>query len=485
MELAALTIHELQDKIRAGEVTAMQITRSVFERIDALEEKVHSYISLTKKEALAAAELADRDIKRGDIKPLTGIPVALKDIICTRGVPTTCASRMLQNYLSPYDATVVEKLAAAGAIITGKTNTDEFAMGSSTETSWFGPTHNPWGQDLVPGGSSGGSAAAVAADECIAAVGADTGGSIRQPASLCGVVGLRPTYGLVSRFGLVSLASSLDQIGPLTKDVEDAAIMLNVLAGHDSRDATSVAAELPDYRTFLGRDISGMRIGVPKEYFVEGIDEDVLRLIRQAIGTLEKCGAQIIEISLPHTKYCVPVYCVLVPAEASSNLARIDGIRYGFRAGDVEDLAGLYTQSRTEGFGPEVKRRLIIGSYWLSSVRRDACYGRATQVRTLICREFDEAFRKCDIILTPATPTPAFKIGEKTKDPLKMYLSDMFTIAASLAGIPAVCVPCGFTHAGLPVGVQFMAGRFEEGRLLQFASAFEKNAAIEKRRPAL
>ncbi|MBP9011030.1 MAG: Asp-tRNA(Asn)/Glu-tRNA(Gln) amidotransferase subunit GatA [Smithellaceae bacterium] len=485
MELAALTIHELQDKIRAGEVTAMQITRSVFERIDALEEKVHSYISLTKKEALAAAELADRDIKRGDIKPLTGIPVALKDIICTRGVPTTCASRMLQNYLSPYDATVVEKLAAAGAIITGKTNTDEFAMGSSTETSWFGPTHNPWGQDLVPGGSSGGSAAAVAADECIAAVGSDTGGSIRQPASLCGVVGLRPTYGLVSRFGLVSLASSLDQIGPLTKDVEDAAIMLNVLAGHDSRDATSVAAELPDYRTFLGRDISGMRIGVPKEYFVEGIDEDVLRLIRQAIGTLEKCGAQIIEISLPHTKYCVPVYCVLVPAEASSNLARIDGIRYGFRAGDVEDLAGLYTQSRTEGFGPEVKRRLIIGSYWLSSVRRDACYGRATQVRTLICREFDEAFRKCDIILTPATPTPAFKIGEKTKDPLKMYLSDMFTIAASLAGIPAVCVPCGFTHAGLPVGVQFMAGRFEEGRLLQFASAFEKNAAIEKRRPAL
>ncbi len=485
MELAALTIHELQDKIRAGEVTAMQITRSVFERIDALEEKVHSYISLTKKEALAAAELADRDIKRGNIKPLTGIPVALKDIICTRGVPTTCASRMLQNYLSPYDATVVEKLAAAGAIITGKTNTDEFAMGSSTETSWFGPTHNPWGQDLVPGGSSGGSAAAVAADECIAAVGSDTGGSIRQPASLCGVVGLRPTYGLVSRFGLVSLASSLDQIGPLTKDVEDAAIMLNVLAGHDSRDATSVAAELPDYRTFLGRDISGMRIGVPKEYFVEGIDEDVLRLIRQAIGTMEKCGAQIIEISLPHTKYCVPVYCVLVPAEASSNLARIDGIRYGLRAGDVEDLSSLYTRSRTEGFGPEVKRRLIIGAYWLASVRRDDCYGRATQVRTLICREFDEAFRKCDIILTPATPTPAFKIGEKTKDPLRMYLSDMFTIAASLAGIPAVCVPCGFTHAGLPVGVQFMAGRFEEGRLLQFASAFEKNAAIEKRRPAL
>ncbi len=485
MDLAAFTIHELQDKIRAGEVTATQITRAVFERIDELEDKIHSYISLTKKEALAEAELADRDIKRGDIKPLTGIPVALKDIICTRGVPTTCASRMLQHYFSPYDATVVEKLAAAGAIITGKTNTDEFAMGSSTETSWFGPTHNPWDQDLVPGGSSGGSAAAVAADECIAAVGSDTGGSIRQPASLCGVVGLRPTYGLVSRFGLVSLASSLDQIGPLTKDVEDAAIMLNVLAGHDSRDATSVAAELPDYRTFLGRDISGMRVGVPKEYFVEGIDEDVLRLIRQAIGTMEKCGALITEISLPHTKYCVPVYCIVVPAEASSNLARIDGVRYGLRAEGLEDLEGLYTRSRTEGFGPEVKRRLIIGAYWLSSVRRDACYGRATQVRTLICRDFDDAFRKCDIILTPATPTPAFKIGEKTKAPLKMYLSDMFTIAASLAGIPAVCVPCGFTHAGLPVGVQFMAGRFEEGRLLQFASAFEKNAAIEKRRPAL
>lgn len=485
MELHSLTIHELQDMIRAGGTTATRITEAVFQRIGAVEPKVHAYIRLMKEEALAQAALADEDIKRGDIKPLTGIGVALKDLLCTRGVPTTCGSRMLQNYISPYDATVVEKLAAAGAIFIGKTNTDEFAMGSSTETSCFGLTHNPWDTDRIPGGSSGGSAAAVAADECIAAVGSDTGGSIRQPASLCGVIGFKPTYGLVSRFGLVAFASSLDQIGPLTKDVEDAAIMMNVLAGYDPRDATCVATQIPDYRKFLGRDISGWLVGIPKEYFAEGTDREVLDAVEKAVQSVEKCGARITEISLPHTKYCVAVYCIIAPAEASSNLARMDGIRYGLRAKEARDLAEVYAKSRTDGFGAEVKRRIIIGTYSLSAGYRDAYYGKASQVRALISRDFDEAFRECDIILTPTTPTPAFKIGEKVENPLQMYLSDMFTISANLSGIPAISIPCGYTHAGLPVGVQFLAGRFEEARLLQFAAAFEKSAAVEKRRPVV
>lgn len=485
MELNQLTIHELQEKIKNGEVSAVQIAESVFTRIDAVEERVHSYIRLMKDEALAAARIADEEIKKGNIKALTGIPIALKDIVCTKGVTTTCGSRILNIFVPPYDATVVEKLRDAGAVFVGKANMDEFAMGSSTETSYFGPTRNPWDLERIPGGSSGGSATAVAADECIASIGSDTGGSIRQPAALCSVVGLKPTYGRVSRFGLIAFASSLDQIGPFTKDVEDCAIMLNVLAGYDPRESTSVQAEVPDYRQFVGRDIKGWKVGIPKEYFIEGIDPEVNAAIKKAMTVIEECGGQCVDISLPHTEYCLAVYYIIAPAEASSNLARYDGVRYGHRASEIKDLLDMYKKTRLEGFGAEVKRRIMIGTYALSAGYYDAYYKKASQVRALIKRDFDEAFKKCDIILTPTTPTPAFKIGEKTDTPLQMYLSDIFTISTNLAGIPGMSVPCGFTAAGLPVGVQFLAGHFEEGKLIQIASAYEKKANIEKRRPQL
>lgn len=485
MELNQLTIHELQEKIKNGETTAAQITEAVFSRINAVEERVHSYIRLIQEEAQAAAKKADEEIKKGNIKPLTGIPIALKDIVCTKGITTTCGSHILHNFVPPYDATVVEKLRDAGAVFVGKANMDEFAMGSSTETSYFGPTRNPWDLERIPGGSSGGSATAVAADECIASIGSDTGGSIRQPAALCGVVGLKPTYGRVSRFGLIAFASSLDQIGPFTKDVEDCAIMMNVLAGYDPRESTSVPAEVPDYRQFAGRDIKGWKIGIPKEYFIEGIDPEVAAAVKKAIAVIENCGGECVDISLPHTEYCLAVYYIIAPAEASSNLARYDGVRYGLRTSEARDLLDMYRKTRREGFGAEVKRRIMIGTYALSSGYYDAYYKKASQVRALIKNDFAEAFKKCDVILTPTTPTPAFKIGEKTDDPLQMYLSDIFTISTNLAGIPGMSVPCGFTTAGLPLGVQFLAGHFEEGKLIQIASAYEKNANIEKRRPQL
>ncbi|KQC06985.1 MAG: glutamyl-tRNA amidotransferase [Smithella sp. SDB] len=485
MELNQFTIHELQGKIKDGSVTATQITESVFSRIDAVEERVHSYIRLMKEDALAAAAKADEDIKKGDIEPLTGIPIALKDIVCTKGIPTTCGSHILHNFIPPYNATAVKKLRDAGAVFVGKTNMDEFAMGSSTETSYFGPTRNPWDLERIPGGSSGGSATAVAANECIASIGSDTGGSIRQPAALCGVVGLKPTYGRVSRFGLIAFASSLDQIGPFTKDVEDCAIMMNVLAGYDPKESTSVPMEVPDYRQFVGRDIKGWEIGIPKEYFIEGIDAEVNTALKKAISVIEQNGGQCVDISLPHTQYCVAVYYIIAPAEASSNLARYDGVKYGFRAADVRELLEMYKTTRQQGFGAEVKRRIMIGTYALSAGYYDAYYKKASQVRALIKRDFDEAFKTCDVILTPTTPTPAFKIGEKTDDPLQMYLSDVFTISTNLAGIPGISVPCGFTTSGLPIGVQFLASHFEEGKLIQVASAYEKNAKIEKRRPAL
>ena len=485
MELYSLTIHELQEKIKSGGVTAMQLTESVFSRIDAVEDRVHSYIRLMKEQAMAAAAIADEHIQKGDIQPLTGIPIALKDIVCTKGITTTCGSHILHNFVPPYDATVVEKLRNAGAVFVGKANMDEFAMGSSTETSYFGPTRNPWDLQRIPGGSSGGSAAAVAADECIASIGSDTGGSIRQPAALCGIVGLKPTYGRVSRFGLIAFASSLDQLGPFTKDVEDCAIMMNVMAGYDPKESTSVQTEVPDYRQFIGRDIKGWKIGIPREYFIEGIDPEVSAAVKKTIDVVQKCGGQCIDISLPHTKYCVAVYYIIAPAEASSNLARYDGVKYGLRTADARDLAEMYQKTRMEGFGAEVKRRIMIGTYALSAGYYDAYYGKASQVRALIRRDFDEAFQQCDVILTPTAPTPAFKIGEKTDDPLQMYLSDIFTISANLAGIPGISVPCGFTAAGLPLGVQFLASHFEEGKLLQIASAYEKGAAMEKRRPTL
>ena len=485
MELHELTIHELQDKLRAGETTAAEINASVFSRIDAVDPNLHAYILLMRKQAAAEAERADAEIRRGEIKPLTGIPIALKDICCTRGIRTTCGSRILQNFIPPYDATVVEKLRTAGAVFIGKTNMDEFAMGSSTETSYFGITRNPWDPDRIPGGSSGGSAAAVAADECIAAIGSDTGGSIRQPAALCGIVGMKPTYGRVSRFGLIAFASSLDQIGPFTKDVEDCAILMNVIAGYDPRESTSVPEEVPDYRSFLGRGIEGWTVGIPREYFVAGIDPEVEAAVRRAIKGVEGLGARCIEVSLPHTRHCVAVYYIIAPAEACSNLARYDGVKYGFRDSGKQDLMEMYKKTRSAGFGAEVKRRIMIGTYALSSGYYDAYYRKASQVRALIRNDFDEAFRTCDVLMTPTTPTPAFRIGEKTEDPIQMYLSDIFTISANLAGIPGISVPCGFTAEGLPIGVQFLAGHFREGRLLQCASAYEKKAGIEKRRPPL
>jgi len=485
MELYELTIHELMDKVKAGAVSSTDIATSVFKRIDAVEERVHAYITLLKEAAFEQAAEADLAIRKGDIGTLTGIPIALKDIYCTKGLRTTCGSRILHNFVPPYNATIVEKLRAAGAVFTGKTNMDEFAMGSSTETSFFGVTRNPWDIERIPGGSSGGSAAALAADECIASLGSDTGGSIRQPAALCGIVGLKPTYGRVSRFGLVAFASSLDQIGPFTKDVEDCAIMMNVLAGYDPKESTSVPIEVPDYRSFLGRGIDGWTVGIPKEYFIEGIDPEVERAVRNVIGVVEASGAKCIEVSLPHTEYCLAVYYIVAPAEASSNLARYDGVKYGYRTEAESDLMGMYKKTRSEGFGAEVKRRIMLGTYVLSSGYYDAYYKKASQVRALIRRDFDDAFKKCDIILTPTSPTAAFKIGEKMDDPLQMYLSDIFTISTNLAGIPGMSVPCGYTASGLPIGVQFQAGHFEEGKLLQFAAVYEKNAKIEKRRPNL
>jgi aspartyl-tRNA(Asn)/glutamyl-tRNA(Gln) amidotransferase subunit A len=485
MELNQLTIHELQEKIKSRETSAVQIAESVFSRIDAVEERVHSFIRLMKEEAMIAAEKADDDIKKGNIKALTGIPVALKDIVCTKGITTTCGSHILYNFVPPYDATVVEKLRNAGAVFVGKTNMDEFAMGSSTETSYFGPTRNPWDLTRIPGGSSGGSATAVAADECIVSIGSDTGGSIRQPAALCGVVGMKPTYGRVSRFGLIAFASSLDQIGPFTKDVEDCAIMMNALAGFDPKESTSVPADVPDYRQYIGRDIRGWKVGIPSEYFIEGIDPEVNAAIKKAIAVIEKSGGKCVDISLPHTQYCLAVYYIIAPAEASSNLARYDGVKYGFRSAGGSDLLDMYKNTRSQGFGVEVKRRIMIGTYALSAGYYDAYYKKASQVRALIKRDFEEAWKKCDVILTPTTPTPAFKIGEKTDNPLQMYLSDIFTISTNLAGIPGISVPCGFTSGGLPVGMQFLAGHFEEGKLIQIASAYERNAQIEKRRPQL
>jgi len=485
MELYQLTIHELQEKIRQGEVTSTAIVNSVFDRIDAVEERVHAYITLMRESALEEARKADEQIRAGEVKALTGIPVALKDIYCTRGVRTTCGSRILDNFIPPYDATVIVRLREAGAVFTGKTNMDEFAMGSSTENSYYGATRNPWDLERIPGGSSGGSAAAVAADECIAALGSDTGGSIRQPAALCGVVGMKPTYGRVSRFGLIAFASSLDQIGPFTKDVEDSAILLNAIAGYDPRESTSVPVEVPDYRNFLNRDIEGWTVGIPKEYFIEGIDPEVRAAIEKAVKTVEGLGARCKEISLPHTEYCLAVYYIIAPAEASSNLARYDGVRYGFRASESRDLLDMYKKTRSAGFGAEVKRRIMIGTYALSSGYYDAYFKKASQVRGLIKRDFEEALKGCDVILTPTTPTPAFKIGEKTDDPMHMYLSDIFTISTNLAGIPGISLPCGYTQSGLPIGVQFLAGHFEEGKLLQIASAYERHANIEKRRPNL
>jgi aspartyl-tRNA(Asn)/glutamyl-tRNA(Gln) amidotransferase subunit A len=485
MDLCRLTIHQLHDLLVKKEVTSREATEALYRRIKVVDQKLRAYLLLTKEEAYRQADEVDRKIAKGEeIGDLSGIPMGLKDILCTKGIRTTCGSNILENYVPFYDGTVVKKLRERNAVFLGKLNMDEFAMGSSTENSGFQITRNPWNLDCIPGGSSGGSAAAVAADECIAALGTDTGGSIRQPASCCGVVGMKPTYGRVSRYGLVAFASSLDQIGPITKDVKDCAILLNAISGYDPCDSTSVNTDVPDYKQSLIKDVKGIRIGIPKEYFIEGIDPDVEKAVTQAIDLFGKWGAEVKRVSLPHTEYAVAIYYIIATAEASSNLARYDGVKYGLRSKGYRDLMEMYTQTRAKGFGQEVKRRIILGTYVLSAGYYEAYYRKASQVRTLMRKDFEDAFRHVDVILAPTAPTPAFRIGEKTEDPLQMYLSDIFTIPVNIAGIPGISIPCGFSRENLPIGLQMMGKHFDEGMLFRVAYAFEQNTDFHLKKPA-
>ncbi|NVM57782.1 MAG: Asp-tRNA(Asn)/Glu-tRNA(Gln) amidotransferase subunit GatA [Desulfobacterales bacterium] len=485
MDLCRLTIHEAHELLKKSEITSVELTSAVFDRIDEVEDKVCAYLTLVKERAMAEAEVADEVIRRGKGRPLTGIPLAIKDILCTEGIRTTCGSKILENFIPPYSSTVVKKLRDAHAVIVGKTNLDEFGMGSSTEHSAFTLTYNPWDLTRIPGGSSGGSAAAIAAHECIGAIGTDTGGSIRQPCSHCSVVGLKPTYGRVSRFGLVAFASSLDQVGPITKDVTDVALLMNEICGYDPMDSTSVPHAVPDYTEALRPGLDGLVAGIPKEYHVEGLDKDVAQAVNDAIKVIEGLGATCKEVLLPHTQYAVATYYLLAPAEASSNLARYDGVRYGLRYYTSGDLIGMYRNTRSKGFGPEVQRRIIIGTYALSAGYYEAYYGKASQVRTLITEDFKSAFETCDVLLTPVAPTPAFKLGEKLADPLAMYLSDIFTLPASLAGIPGLSVPCGFSSQGLPIGLQILGKHFDEEKLIRVAYNFEQATDHHTKRPNL
>ena len=481
MELYELGIAEAKEGLAKGDFSSVELTQAIIDRMHAKDGEIGAYLTFDEEGALAAAKEADKALNgtnglegTNGVNGLLGIPIAIKDLINVKGQPCTCASKILEGYVSPYDATVIAKLKAAGAVCAGRVNMDEFAMGSSTENSGFHPTRNPYDTTRVPGGSSGGSAAAVGGNLCIAALGTDTGGSIRQPASFCNCVGLKPSYGRVSRYGVTAFASSLDQVGPMTKSVEDAALLLQALAGHDEMDGTTPPEPVPDYSAALsGASLKGVKIGLPKEYFIDGLDAEVKTVIEKAIAACEAAGAELVEVSLPHTEYAMAVYYIVAPAEASANLARFDGVRYGHRSARSEDVFTLYTRSRAEGFGAEVKRRIIMGTYVLSSGYYDAYYGRASKVRTLIRRDFEAAFGKVDALLTPVAPTPAFKIGE-VQDPLTMYLNDLFTIPSSLAGNCAMSVPAGFTSGGLPVGVQFICDAFREDKLLQVGRAFEK-----------
>jgi len=469
--------------LASRQVSAVELTRDVLQRIEKVEDRVKAYITLDPEGALRQAEAADKELKGGTGGALCGIPLSIKDVLCTDGMRTTCGSRILENFVPPYDATAVVKLKQAGGILLGKVSMDEFAMGSTSENCAFGPPRNPWQTDYICGGSSGGSAASVAADECIASLGTDTGGSIRQPASHCGVVGLKPTYGRVSRYGLVAFASSLDQVGPLTKDVTDCALMMNVISGYDAKDSTSVAQDVPDYRQALTDGLQGMKVGIPREYFSKGLDPEVEKAVMRGINTLHEAGAETVEVSLPHTDYCVAVYYIVAPAEASSNLARYDGVRYGFRDKSSDTLLDMYKNSRSQGFGDEVKRRIIIGTYALSSGYYDAYYKKASQVRTLITEDFKKVFADCDVLASPVTPTPAWKLAEKIDDPLSVYLSDILTISANLAGIPGISVPCGFSGAGLPIGLQIQSAHFQEEKLLRAAYNLEQRLDISRLRP--
>ncbi|WP_346356269.1 Asp-tRNA(Asn)/Glu-tRNA(Gln) amidotransferase subunit GatA [Azotosporobacter soli] len=484
MDLHQQTIEALHAALSNKQISAEELTQDVLKRIDAVEASVKAYLTLTPEIALEQARAVDAKIKRGDaISPLAGIPGAIKDNICTKGTRTSCASKILDKFVPPYDATVIEKLAAQDAVMVGKANMDEFAMGGSTENSGYHPTHNPWDLAAVPGGSSGGSAAAVAAGEAVWALGSDTGGSIRQPAAYCGTVGLKPTYGRVSRYGLVAYASSLDQIGPITRTVTDSALVMNAICGYDAKDSTSIAADCPDYTKALTRDIKGLKIGLPKEYFVSGMDADVEKAIYQAIDQLVALGAEYKEVSMPHTQYALSAYYMIAPAEASSNLARYDGVSYGYR-GEGNDIVSMYKTTRSEAFGDEVKRRIMLGTYALSSGYYDAYYLRALKVRSLVKRDFDRAFADVDVLVTPTAPTTAFKLGEKSSDPLAMYLQDVCTIPVNLAGVPAISLPCGFA-GGMPVGMQIIGKPLGEETILRAAYAYEQEHDFAARRAPL
>ena len=480
IELNRLTIAAAQAKLRKREISSRDLTRACLDLIAAVEPKLNAFITVCEREALEQADAADKRLARGDAPPLCGIPLGIKDIYATKGVRTTCASKILDNFVPPFDATVIAKLRAEGAVFVGKANMDEFAMGSSTENSAFGPTRNPHDLERVAGGSSGGSAAAVAAYECLASLGTDTGGSIREPASFCGVVGIKPTYSRVSRYGVVAYASSLDQVGPFSRTVRDAAIMLRSLAGVDPSDSTCSARPVPDYERALTGDIKGLRIGVPKEYFVEGMEPEVEKSVRDALANLQKAGARTVEISLPHTSYAVAAYYLVATAEASANLARYDGIRYGLRV-PAENNIELYEKSRAQGFGAEVKRRIMLGTFALSAGYYDAYYLKGQKVRTLIRRDFERAFETCDVVMAPVAPTTAFKLGEKTDDPLTMYLSDIFTISLNLAGLPGMSMPCGYDNDGLPIGLQIIGAPFSEETIFRVGDAYEKLGAFVPR----
>ena len=479
------TIGELAARYRSGEATPTEAVEAYFQRIEALDPKVRAYLTLTRESAVAQAETAEKRLKAG--KPLgllDGVPLAIKDVICTKGVRTTCGSKILENFVPPYDATVMARLNAAGAVLLGKTNMDEFAMGSSTENSAFFPTRNPWDLARVPGGSSGGSAAAVAAGFAAGALGSDTGGSIRQPAAFCGTVGVKPTYGRVSRYGLVAFASSLDQIGPLTGDVRGAALLLQAIAGHDPLDSTSTDVSVPDYSAVLGQEIAGLRVGIPSEYVIEGMDPEVQQAVEAAVEVLKGLGARPEKVSLPTTDYALAAYYLIAPAEASSNLARYDGVKYGYRAPGGKDLIEMYGRTRAEGFGPEVKRRIMLGTYALSAGYYEAYYGKAQRVRTLVRRDFQQAFERVDVLVCPTAPNVAFRLGEK-EDPLQMYLCDVFTIPVNLAGLPGLSLPGGFTRDGLPIGLQLIGKPFDEATLLSAAYAYEQAAPWRSRTPPL
>ena len=479
-----LTIHELRDKIRNKEVTVKEVLDDVFKRIDEVEPKIDAFVSLNKEYAYKRAEFLEEKLKKGEtLGKLFGIPVAIKDNMCMKDTLSSCSSKMLSNFVSPYDATVVKKLEEEDAIIIGKTNMDEFAMGSSTETSYVKKTKNPWNTDCVPGGSSGGSAASVSADMVIASLGSDTGGSIRQPASYCSVVGLKPTYGLVSRYGLIAFASSLDQIGPFTKDVKDAAIMLDAITGKDTMDTTSIEKNVVSYENELNGNIKGLKIGVPTEFLNQGLNKEVKEVYDKSLETLKSLGAQIVEIRLDYAKYALPAYYIIAPAEASSNLARYDGIRYGYRTRDFDSLDDIYKRSRTEGFGDEVKRRIMLGTYVLSSGYYDAYYNRASQVRTLITEDFNKAFEGVDVICIPTCPKAPFKFGEKSDNPVEMYLEDIFTVPVNIAGLPGMSIPCGFDSKGLPIGLQFIGKAFDEKTILNTGYAFENATEFKDKKP--